>query len=190
MEEVLWDAVEALAAAINYRNCTPDHSLRVADYAVRIAEAAGLHGQALAELRLGALLHDIGHIFYPDTLIEKQFASLTTEEREIIESHTSRGIELIQRWPALQFALPYILYHQEWFDGNGYPNGLSGDAIPTEVQIVSIADIYEALRHSRSYRGRAGMTHQDAIEIMQGWRGKRWRPDLFDMFVDIAKGWD
>lgn len=188
-EALLWNVVEALAEAINTRNQTQGHSVRVAWYAVRIGEDLGFAPDLLQEIRLGALLHDIGQIFWPDQLLLKQGTALTDEEKKLIESHTFRGIELIQGWPCLEIVQPYILYHQEWIDGSGYPYGLQGDALPTNVQVISLADVYEALRHSRTYRKRPGYSRTEAISQMYSMRGKRWTSELFDFFVASSEQW-
>lgn len=185
----LLDVVEVLVSAIDGRNCSFGHSIRVASYAVQIAEAAGWQEQALEEIHLGALLHDIGQIYWPEEITEKQGTLLTEEERKIIESHTYKGVDLIKGWPSLSFVEPYILYHQEWIDGSGYPFGLKGDALLPEVQIVSLADVYEALSHPRMYKKRCGFSSLEAIEIMSKMKGKRWKCELFDVFVDIARNW-
>ena len=188
-EALLWNAVEALAEAINTRNQTQGHSMRVARYAVRIGEYLSFEPELLREIRLGALLHDIGQIFWPEQLLCKQGTALTDEEKKLIESHTFRGIELIQEWPCLEIVQPYILYHQEWIDGSGYPYGLQGDALPIKVQVISLADVYEALRHSRTYRKRPGYSHNEAIMRMYPMRGKRWAIELFDHFVASSEQW-
>lgn len=188
-ESLLWNAIEALAEAINRRNHTQGHSTRVAWYAVQIAEAAGYSANHLQEIRLGALFHDIGQIFWPDDLLRKQGDPLTKGEQKIIESHTSRGLELIQDWPCLEMLQPYILYHQEWIDGSGYPYGIRGDVLPAKVQIVSLADVYEALRHSRTYRKRPGYSHIEATSRMYPMRGKRWHANLFDLFLSTSHQW-
>jgi putative nucleotidyltransferase with HDIG domain len=185
----LLDAVEVLVSAIDARNCSFGHSIRVASYAVQIAEAAGWQEQTLEQIQLGALLHDIGQIYWPDEIIHKHGVPLTEEEREIIESHTFKGADLIKGWPSLSFVEPYILFHQEWVDGSGYPFGLKGDALPAEVQIVSLADVYEALCHPRKYKKRPGFSSLKAVEIMAEMKGKRWKCELFDAFVDVARNW-
>ena len=189
-ESLLWNAVEALSEAINTRNQTQGHSVRVAWYAVRMGEDLGFSPELLREIRLGALLHDIGQISWPDHLLCKQGTALTNEEKKLIESHTFRGIELIQGWPCLEIVQPYILYHQEWIDGSGYPYGLRGDALPTNVQIISLADVYEALRHPRSYKKRPGYSRTEAIMQMSPMQGKRWASELFDFFVTFSEQWE
>jgi putative nucleotidyltransferase with HDIG domain len=190
LEATLWDAVAALVSAIDGRNRAMGHSMRVAEYAVRAAQAMGWHGSSLEKIRLGALLHDIGQIYWPDELVKKHDAPLTAEERTIIEAHTYRGATLIENWPLLCFVRPYILYHQEWVDGSGYPYGIRGDKIPAEVQIVSLADVYEALRHPRIYKKRAGYSCEEALAIMSSMRARRWNAHLFDRFVAIARTWE
>ena len=188
-ETTLLDVIEVLVSAIDARNCSYGHSVRVASYAVQIAEATGWQDQALEQIRLGALLHDIGQVYWPEEITNKQGIPLTEEERKIIESHTYKGVDLIKDWPSLSFVEPYILYHQEWIDGSGYPFGLKGDELIPEVQIVSLADVYEALSHPRMYKKRCGLSSPEAIEIMSEMKGKRWKGELFDVFVDIAGSW-
>lgn len=190
MNETLWDAIEALVSAINKRNRTDNHSKRVSDYAVKIAEAAGWQGEVIAELRLGALFHDVGHILFSGELIQKQTTALNEEDKTMIMEHTSKGVGLIEKWESLKFLTPYILYHQEWIDGSGYPFGLKGAAIPEEVQILSIADVYEALRQPRLYKNRLGLPHYESIKIMEDMKGKRWDANLFDVFVEASESWD
>lgn len=189
LEIVLWDAVAALVSAIDSRNQITGHCIRVADYAVRIGQALGWSEVALEQLRLGALIHDIGQIAWPDALLQKQESPLSEEEKEIVQSHTYKGVDFIRNWPHLSFTLPYILYHQEWIDGSGYPYGMRGDAIPLEVQVVSLADVYEALSRPRPYKRRHGYTSEEALVIMTAMRGKRWSADLFDQFVEIVHTW-
>lgn len=189
LEATLWDAVAALVSAIDGRNRAMGHSMRVAEYAVRAAQAMGWRGASLDRIRLGALLHDIGQIYWPDELVTKHDAPLTAEERSLIEAHTHRGVTLVESWPLLRSVRPFILYHQEWVDGSGYPCGIRGDKIPTEVQIVSLADVYEALRHPRTYKKRAGYSCEEALIIMSSMRARRWNAHLFDRFVAIARTW-
>ncbi|HLI71034.1 MAG TPA: HD domain-containing phosphohydrolase [Ktedonobacteraceae bacterium] len=189
LEAVLWDAIAALASAIDGRNHTTGHSLRVADYAVRIAEALGWDEPVLKEIRLGALLHDIGQVCWSEAVLQKQGELLTGEDREMIESHTYKGVDLIRAWPSLHFIEPYILYHQEWVDGSGYPYGLQGDSIPLAVQVVSLADVYEALSNPRMYMHRPAYSSQEALTIMSKMRGKRWNADLFDRFANLVRDW-
>lgn len=188
-ETTLLDAVEILVSAIDARNCSFGHSVNVAAYAVHIAKAIGWQGKALVEIRLGALLHDVGQIFWPDEILHKSGTPLTVEERKTIESHTYKGADLIKDRASLNFVKPYILYHQEWIDGSGYPYGLKGDEIPTEVQIVSIADVYEALCHPREYKKRLAFSSLQAVEIMGEMKGRRWNCELFDAFAEVASNW-
>ena len=117
--KTLWNAIEALVSAIDARNHSFGHSIRVAAYAVQIAKAIGYHTQTLEQIYLGALLHDIGQIYWPEEILHEHKAPLTEDERKTIESHTYKGADLVTNWPELHFARPYILYHQEWIDGSG-----------------------------------------------------------------------
>lgn len=188
-DERLWSAVEALVSAINFRNVTPLHSVNVANYSVQIAQHLGWELTTVEEVRMGALLHDIGQIFFTDQMINDPNRPLTTDEKKLIKEHPLRGVELIKDFPSLDFAKPYILLHQENIDGSGYPFGLKNEEIPLQVQVVSIADVYEALRHSRYYLNRYGHTHNEAVEKMQLKRGVHWKEEIFDAFMDVSKKW-
>jgi putative nucleotidyltransferase with HDIG domain len=189
MEEILWDAVEALVSAINHRVRNEQHSVRVAQYTLELARAAGYRGEELDKIRLGALLHDLGQIIYTDDLIAKQGEPLTDAQKDQIHAHPTTGVTYIEQWPSLAFAIPPILYHQEWGDGSGYPNGATRDLIPREVQLISLADVYEALRHDRPYYHRRGLSHAEAVKQMGELAGKRWDQDLFDMFIVVSAHW-
>jgi len=189
LELILWDTVAALVSAIDSRNHTTGHSVRVAGYAVKFGQALGWSRSALEEIRLGALLHDIGQICWPEALLQKHETPLNEEEQKLVESHTYKGMDFIQNWPQLSFAKPYILYHQEWVDGSGYPYGIQGDAIPLEVQVVSLSDVYEALCYPRSYKRRSGYAVEETLTIMSEMRGKRWDAGLFDRFAETVHVW-
>ncbi len=145
-------AVRALAAALDARDpYTAGHSERVSTFAVAIGEQLGLDGDAVETLRLGALLHDVGKIGVPDEVLRKQGA-LTPAEFEAIKVHPSAGARILRSIPFLAPHIPIVELHHERPDGQGYPYGLAGDAIPLAARIVHVADAFDAMTSARAYR--------------------------------------
>jgi putative two-component system response regulator len=144
--------VFALARAVEAKSLfTHGHSERVMEYALALAEAAGIDRLEREILRKGALLHDIGKISIPDALLDKP-GRLTPEEFEIIKAHPCQGVHIVEPLHSLRETLPLIRWHHERLDGQGYPDGHCGEQIPLLVRILSVADVYDALSSSRPYR--------------------------------------
>ena len=157
---------------------TAGHSGRVADYADRIAELMGLDVPTRYEMRRGALFHDLGKIVIPDAILRKP-GQLTVEERDVVQEHPVVGHELLSSMKTMRQALPIVYHHHERLDGSGYPDGIAGSAIPMSIRIVTVADVFDALRSERSYRGARSI--ETAFEILKdgverGW----WDPDVVE----------
>lgn len=131
---------------------THGHSERVAAYALTLASQVQLPESEWETLRKGALLHDIGKISVPDSILDKP-AGLTPAEFEIMKQHTVQGARIVESLRSIQDAVPMIRWHHERLDGKGYPDGLAGDAIPPLVRILAVADVYDSLSSKRPYRG-------------------------------------
>lgn len=146
------ETAEALATAIDAKDAyTHGHSTRVADYSRRLAEATGLSEKECEEVYFGALLHDVGKIGIPDTIIQKT-GRLTDAEFGAIKQHPVIGRQILSsigKSPYLRIAANY---HHERYDGKGYPEGLKGEDIPRLARIISVADAYDAMTSKRSYR--------------------------------------
>jgi putative nucleotidyltransferase with HDIG domain len=155
------------------------HCNRVADYAVRVARVLGLPEAEITTIRVGAYLHDLGKIEVPETILNKQ-GPLTPEEFEVIRQHPMAGVRLLQDIEFPWDITPIIRWHHEKHDGTGYPDRLAGDAIPLHAQIICIADVYDALTTTRSYRG--AMTAEAALGTMRDC-ARWWRPDVFAAFL-------
>src|SRR3954466_12705564 len=142
---------------------TRGHCERVAFFACVLADGMGLNARSLFWFRIGALLHDIGKIIVPTEVLNKP-GKLTPEEWEIMKRHPEAGLELVADidFPGDIHAI--IRNHHERWDGTGYPDGLAGENIPFAARILCVADVYDALTTTRSYR--PGLTHQRAAEIM------------------------
>jgi putative two-component system response regulator len=142
----------SLARMIDARDShTVGHSGRVAEIADRIAETMGFDTLARREMRRGALFHDIGKLATPDAILRKEGA-LTLAERAVIEQHPAVGHDLLSPMTTMQQILPIIRHHHERLDGSGYTDGLSGEAIPMSVRIVTVADAFDAMTSARAYR--------------------------------------
>lgn len=130
---------------------TNQHSMRVSEKSLLLADHLGLCEQDRELLRKGALLHDIGKISIPDVILNKP-GKLTTEEYDRIKDHTIEGYEIVKKLRSLKDLLPLIRWHHERMDGQGYPDGLTGDQIPLLVRILAVADVYDSLASMRPYR--------------------------------------
>jgi putative two-component system response regulator len=172
-----------LANAIELRDrYTRGHVERVRDLSVRIAERIGLNTNQINLLRFGAILHDIGKIYIREGVLRKA-GPLNDLEWSEMKRHTEIGAGLLERIPYLTAAIPIILSHHERWDGMGYPQGLSGDAIPLEARIVSVADSYDAMTTVRVYQG-ASTPEQAKQEIVAGC-GNRYDPKVVDAFLAV-----
>ena len=160
-------AVRALAAALDARDpYTAGHSERVSTFAVAIGRELTLDDETLETLRLGALLHDVGKIGVPDEVLRKQGA-LTPAEFEAIKVHPSAGARILRSIPFLAPHIPMVELHHERPDGQGYPYGLSGDAIPLNARIVHVADAFDAMTSARAYRA-ARLPVEAIAELRRG----------------------
>jgi putative nucleotidyltransferase with HDIG domain len=145
---------------------TLQHSQRVAAYALLIGHELGLDAASLGTLELGSLLHDIGKAGIPRNLLMKP-GKLTDQERTIMEMHPQLGLDLLQGLPGLEGESQIVYSHQERFDGKGYPRKLTGEAIPLNARVFSVADTLDAITNDRSYR--SGQTLTAArMEIQRG----------------------
>jgi putative nucleotidyltransferase with HDIG domain len=156
----------------------------VATYAVAVARALGLAPDELTTVRIGAYLHDVGKVRIPHEILNKP-GRLTSEERELMELHPVYGLELLAGIEFPWDIRPIIRWHHEKLDGTGYPDHLSGDQIPLVAHIVGIADVYDALTSTRSYR--AALSADVALAEMH--RCRHWWPDdVFDAFLRSVAG--
>lgn len=163
--EILEAIVETLMTAIEARDMKlRRHSERVADFADQIAVKMNFDADARQTLRLGCLLHDIGNIGIPDSILLKP-AGLTTWEFDEMKLHTIIGEQICRPIESLVPALPLVRSHHEKLDGSGYPDELSGNDIPLAVRILSVCDVYDTLRLERVYRD--AFTHEQAMEILR-----------------------
>lgn len=175
--EVLQAIVDLVEARHPY---THGHSTRVVRLAVAIGEQLGLPPESLRSLHQAALLHDIGKVAVPDTVLDKP-GPLTGEEFALVASHTGMGDQLVGRIPQVAFARPVVRWHHERLDGSGYPDHLTGEAIPLDARIVAVADVYDALTTARPYR--SAYTPEVALAELQQKAGREYDPKVVDALV-------
>jgi response regulator RpfG family c-di-GMP phosphodiesterase len=183
LEEAQFDAIKALAEALETKDAyTRDHSDRALLHAVAVAEKMGLSDLHKERLKYAAILHDIGKIGVPEQILNKP-AKLTEEEYEIMKTHPEKGAEIIKHIKSLAAVVPLVLYHQERYDGKGYPTGLAGDKIPIESRIVSVLDAFDAMTSDRVYRASPG--RKFAVEELKRFAGTQFDPDVVQAFLDV-----
>jgi len=172
--------IYALAATVDAKDHrTYGHSKKVSDYSVALSQALGLPQDRIATIRAAGLLHDIGKIAIPDSILNKEEA-LTEDEWEPIKAHPRLGVEILRHVAELANCLPAILHHHERYDGNGYPSGLKGGDIPLEARILAIADTYDALTSPRPYHKQ--LSSQQALDELKRCAGTQFDPELVDIF--------
>jgi len=181
--EQTYSVICALALALEAKDqYTRGHSQRVGDLSRAFALHLGLGDAAGERVRVAGLLHDIGKIAVPESLLNKQ-GPLTRDEFLRVIDHPVIGEEMVRPLLTMSAVLQLIRHHHERYDGRGYPDGLRGDAIPYEVRLLSIVDAYDALTSHRSYRP-APLSHTAALETLRREAaGGKWDPVMVDQFV-------
>lgn len=183
LENSYLETVVLLAKTIEAKDSyTGDHCERVKKYALRIGEKIGLSIEDLIELEQGSLLHDIGKLNIPESVLSKP-GSLTDSEYSLIKKHSEFGYELIKDIPNLEHAKEIVLYHHERYDGKGYPKGLKGDEIPLFARIVCIVDAFDAMTSSRVYRP-VHYSLEKAIIELKTHRNNQFDGLLVDVFIE------
>jgi HD-GYP domain-containing protein (c-di-GMP phosphodiesterase class II) len=180
LQQLSVDMVRALISAIEQKDeYTSGHSARVGMFAVLLGREVGLDAAELQMLEWSALLHDIGKIGIRDDVLKKA-GRLTDAEFRHIQEHPTRSFDVVCQVPQLAPALDGVLYHHEHWDGGGYPKGLAGEDIPTQARIIQVADIFDALTSTRSYR--KPFPWPKALEILRNEAGTTADPGLVACF--------
>ncbi len=179
------NTVTALAAAIDAKDkYTIGHTERVAEYSLAVARAMGDpeldRNPFLENLSIAALLHDIGKIGIAENILNKP-GPLTEEEKAVINHHPEGGAEILASISEFKEVILGVKYHHEWYDGSGYPYGLSGENIPIIAAIISVADAYDAMTSERPYR--AALSHEQAVNIIRVNDGKQFNPSVVKAFL-------
>ncbi|PYQ54388.1 MAG: hypothetical protein DMF53_29620 [Acidobacteria bacterium] len=180
------EAVGAVVTAADARDHeTTGHSFRVALYAVSLARAMGLHGEQIKAIEWGALLHDVGKMVVPDEILRKM-GPLTDEEWHIMKQHPTWGFDMLAEVSFLQPASLDIIYsHHERWDGQGYPRGIAGEAIPLSARIFAVVDTYDAITSDRPYR--RARPHAVAVAELQRVTGQQLDPTVVDAFRQLPE---
>jgi HD-GYP domain-containing protein (c-di-GMP phosphodiesterase class II) len=162
---------------------TNAHNYRVTYYALRFGEAIGLSRENIRDLIMGAFLHDVGKIGIRDLILLKP-GKLTTEEFEIMKTHVSQGVKILNKSSWLTGALDVVEFHHEKYDGSGYLKGLKAEEIPLNARIFAIVDVFDALTSSRVYKQSWSVI--DAITELKKSSGTHFEPRLVYVFTTIA----
>lgn len=181
--------LEALGDALDLKDAeTNGHSKRVTAFTVRIARAMGLNPETIRTFARGAFLHDIGKMAIPDAILRKP-SPLTADEMHLMKQHSYLGYRMLKKIPFLAEAAEIVYTHQEHWDGNGYPRGLSGAEIPLGARIFALADTLDAMTSNRPYR-LAHSVAEAQTEIAK-WAGRQFDPEIVRVFLAIpASEWD
>ena len=185
VEKLSLQIMTTLADTIDAKDkYTNGHSIRVAEYARKIAGRAGKSEQEQEDIYFAGLLHDIGKIGIPNEIINKT-SRLTDEEYAVIKTHTTIGAEILDNMTELPSLAIGAHWHHERYDGKGYPEGLSGENIPEFARIIGVADAYDAMTSKRSYRD---VLPQEIVreEIVKG-KGTQFDPDYADIMLQLME---
>ncbi len=176
---------EVLLNTLNLRdNETRGHCKRVAAYAKLIADALGIKGQPLTSIEQGALLHDIGKVGIPDSILKKP-DRLTDEDWQVMKRHTTIGAQLLDGIEAMKYARAIVLQHHERWDGGGYPSGLAGEEIVLGARIFAVVDALDAILSDRPYRPARDI--DTAIAEIESCSSSQFDPNVVRAFLSIPK---
>ena len=184
LRELFYKTIKSISSALDAKDpYTHGHSLRVTLYSLILAKELGLNDKNLEEIELAGLLHDIGKIAIPQSILCKP-GKLTDEEFAIMKSHPENSEKLISSIKKLQGITNWLKAHHEKWDGTGYPGHLKGEEIPVSARIIALADTYDAMTSTRSYR--KALEHEVAIEEIKRCSGTQFDPNLAALFVQLG----
>lgn len=185
LQEANQATIEGWAEALELRDQeTEGHCRRVTEMTLRLAERFGIAGDELDRVRHGALLHDIGKMGIPDSILLKP-GPLSEEEFAVMKRHPVIARDLLARLRFLDRSLDIPYYHHEKWDGSGYPAGLSGDEIPLSARLFAVVDVWDALRSDRPYRN--GWPEDRVLAHLQGLSGTHFDPDAVSAFIELRR---
>ncbi len=185
LDELNWGTITALARAVDAKSSwTAGHTERVTALAVELGRRLGLQGDRLENLRRGALLHDIGKIGVPVSILDKPCA-LTNEEYHVVKTHSAIGARILEPISAYSIITPIVLQHHERYDGKGYPGGLQGEDITLEARILAVADVFDAIISDRPYR--PGMEWKKGVDIIRQESGRQFDPRVVEIFLEMIE---
>jgi putative nucleotidyltransferase with HDIG domain len=183
LEEAYVATVKVLAAAIDARDpYTLGHSTRVSQLSIKIGEALGLSRRELEDLEVASLFHDVGKLKTPDYVLLKEGPLNPLEHSEMSE-HSEHGAAILSRAKSLQKYIPAVRHHHEWFNGEGYPDGLRAENIPLHAAIITVADSYDAMTSSRPYK--IPLSPEEALRELNRYAGKQFDPRIVEIFCQV-----
>jgi len=183
MDLTLDEFIQTLTATIDARDpYMYGHSMQVSNYAVALANELKLDEEEIKRIRVAGLLHDIGKISIPETILFKP-GRLTDEEYEVIKRHAQIGEEIIEQISTLSDVAKLVGMHHERFDGKGYPRGLRGDEIPIGAYILAVSDTLDTMLSHRAYK--RGKTVEEAMTEFLRCKGTQFHPDVIDALLDL-----
>jgi response regulator RpfG family c-di-GMP phosphodiesterase len=186
LEEFCVDSVKALAQAIEAKDhITGSHGDRLVNYAMAIADRFSLPKQEKIWLGYAAALHDIGKIAVSESILKKP-SKLTSDEYDEMKTHPARGAEILREIKFLAPVVPIVYYHQEQYNGKGYPEGLRGSQIPIGSRIVAVLDAFDAMTSDRPYR--KGLPMNTALNELKRYSGVQFDPKVVESFIEVVQG--
>ena len=183
LRELFYKTIKSISFALDAKDqYTHGHSLRVTLYSLVLAKEMNLSDETLEEIETAGLLHDIGKVGIPQHILCKP-GKLTDEEFEIMKTHPEQGEKIVKKIKKLNIISDWLKTHHERWDGKGYPLGLSGEDIPVSARIIALADTYDAMTSTRSYR--EALPHEAAIAEIQRCAGTQFDPHFAELFIKI-----
>jgi putative nucleotidyltransferase with HDIG domain len=181
MQQMFEGTIQSLVSALDAKDTyTCGHSSRVAELAVELAQRLAFDEDGVNRIRMAGILHDIGKIGVEDSVLRKP-GKLTDAEFEQIKQHPVLGFEILRGIRPFRKILPAVRHHHESWDGTGYPDGLSGESIPRDAQVLAVADAFDAMTSDRPYR--SGMPLEKVMSIFLEGRGTQWAADVVDVLL-------
>jgi putative nucleotidyltransferase with HDIG domain len=190
LEQAYFATLGALAAALEAKDAyTNDHAIEIADLAGAVCEQLRIAPADARLIRLGALLHDIGKIGIPESILRKP-GPLSPEEATVMQRHPQIGARILEPVPHFAALVPLVRASHERFDGHGYPDGLAADHIPLGSRVIGVCDAFHAMTEDRVYR--KAMRHEEAVAEIERCSGTQFDPDCVRALLEVvrAEGWD
>jgi HD-GYP domain-containing protein (c-di-GMP phosphodiesterase class II) len=183
LERSYFETVEALSSALEAKDAyTLDHARSITDMSADLGRRLGMREDEIRDLKLGALLHDIGKIGVPTEILSKP-GPLTDDEFEVMKEHTVIGERIIADVEFLQGVRPLVLHEHERWDGAGYPHQLKGDEIPLGARIIFVCDSWHAMTSDRPYRD--ALPNEEAIRRLRAGAGSQFDPAVVESFCEL-----
>ena len=183
--ELVVGSLRALVALLELRDpYTSGHAERVSAYTLAIGGALGMDHREQHDLELACLLHDVGKIVIPDAILRKP-SELAPEEREIVNAHPAQGASILANIKGTERIVQTVRHHHEWYDGTGYPDGLSGDSIPLTARILAVADSFDAMHSERPYRH--ALPVEEVLSRLNKGGSIQFDPEIVEVFCRLVE---